>query len=258
MSNHSNFSFSIKIPGFIISTFFLIVINFFDAPDIFCRNLHPSSDVSTIPTILELSIFSSNLCNSAYAIDNDLIICCFTTMKPCFLTPPPAHDPTTASQPQTVSHAPDTSYILCNPQHDFRHWFCIYRIQNGEVPDQTLITAQAVLDQIFREGYRYYGRNPSVRYFAPIQYSVSYPAPANHDLMADSAFQITIRSNHPLEFLTPEIYRTESAAFWTVSVIDAAGNGPCCIMIPLEDADILLYNFKNVKDNCYIFSSDTK
>lgn len=211
---------------------------------------------SFTPTIWDLDIASNNNCNSAYAVDNDRIICTFTTMKPCFLIPASISLFSSDSGPCISSESGKPYFVLFHPENDFRHWTCIYQIQNGDVPDQTSITARSFLDGIFHEGYRYYGPNPAVTYYAPIRcsFTLDYPEKNRNITAANGDIQLEIISNHPIDFLPPEEFKADTGTYWSVSVIDQAGNGPCCITISLEDSCCLLYNFKHVRDNFYIFS----
>lgn len=213
-------------------------------------------DPYPVPTILELSIASDNNCNSAYAIDNDLIICEFTTLEPCYLTS--AAEPPASGYLRLLPSlpSPDPHCILFHPPNDFLHWTCIYRIQNGDVPDQLPITGRSFLDWLFDGNYRYYGTDPAVIYYAPIHYSftVSYVDTANGNLSSRPAVQLEIRSNHPIEFLPYEDFISEGRAYRSIPVIDTAGNGPCCITISLEDTGSILYNFNRTEENLYVFS----
>ena len=213
---------------------------------------HPSFT----PTVWELDISSNNNCNSAYAVDNDRIICTFTTMEPCFPIPAFTSLFSSRSGPCISSESEKPHFLLFHPENDFRHWTCIYQIQNGDVPDQTSIMARFFLDEIFHEGYRHYGPNPAVTYYAPIRFSftIHYPEKNKNITAVNRDIQLEIISNHPIDFLPPEEFKADTRTCWSVSVIDQAGNGPCCITISLEDNCCLLYNFRHVRDNVYIFS----
>lgn len=208
------------------------------------------------PTIWELDISSNNNCNSSYAVDNDWIICTFTTMEPCFLMPVSIALFPSWTDSCTTYGSDNPPCQLFHPENDFRHWTCIYQIQNGDIPDQTRITARYFLEEIFHGNYRYYGSNPAVTYYAPIHYSFTLlPLEENiTTLSANTNMQLEIISNHSIDFLPPETFKTDTGTYWSVSVIDQAGNGPCCITISLEDNCCLLYNFRHVRDNFYIFS----
>lgn len=214
------------------------------------------SEPPLIPTIWNLSISSTNNCNPAYAVDNDRIICTFTTMNPCILVSDSIPFFSVQSDSCISSGFKKPQCLFFHPENDFRHWTCVYQIQNGDFPDQTSITARFFLEKIFHGNYRYYGPNPAVTYYAPIRYSFTLSGTNETRIIYTSGddIQLKITSNHPIEFLPPEEFNVGSRTYWSVSIIDQAGNGPCCITISLEDNSCLLYNFRHVRDNFYIFS----
>lgn len=216
----------------------------------------PHSLFHAAPILLEASVSSSNRCSPSYAIDNDRIICTFTTLKPWFPSSPALYLPTSQQLPSPCRRSVPTPYVLSHPPNDFRHWTCIDSIQNGEVPDQTPITVYSFLDRIFDGAYRYDGPDSAVTYYAPLHYSylLHYPEDTDENTSQDTPLQLEIISNHSMEFLPYETYEAGTGTYWSLPVIDAAGNGPCCIIISLEDADFLLYNFKQLTDNHYIVS----
>lgn len=214
--------------------FFLILILFLSSCD---SGTLPAADptalptvfdraqyISSLPTVISLQLYSSNLCNPSFAVDNDLITCEFTLANPCYLL---------------EDFDMPVGYLF-HMQPDLRHWSFVFRIQNGCLPDQAKITADALLNQLFNGNYRYFGNCNDITYFAPIE--ISYQA-------SESTFEI--HGNHSLLFLPPEQITIENKDFWSVSVIDAAGNGPCCITVPLESPDTLLYNLTNLDPYTY-------
>ncbi|MBO5237152.1 MAG: hypothetical protein J6B50_00055 [Lachnospiraceae bacterium] len=227
-----------------------------------------SSPTSTSsPTvILEASIFSNNNCGPCYAIDEDLITFSFTTATPCQL-PAQLSYPSSADSTQSgvCNLTNSCTMLLLNPKQDYRHWLCVFRIKNGVLPDQYTITAYQLLDCIFNGDYCYYGNNPRVTYFAPIEYTYRIrplTASDNPAILSESGnlssvqfYLLEFNSNHPVQFLMPERISNEKENYWSVSVIDAAGNGPCCITIPLEDTEFLLYNLSNMENDCTVFPS---
>lgn len=188
-----------------------------------------------IPLILSASCSSSNLCNPSYLIDNDNIILQFETAAPC--------------QPASGSF-----WYLFNPQNDNRHFTCIFLISHGLLSDQQVLLLTDLLYLLFPK-YQYYGANPALTYFAPLTLSYSFfPLP---NLI--SHYQLTLTPNHAAHLLSPQQVYTESGFYQEFSVIDAAGNGPCCIRIPLEDNAILLYNLIEpvVVPSCGTLTYDT-
>ncbi len=221
-----------------------------------------------LPIITDLTFESTNICSSSYAIDNDRIICKFTTLEPCCLPATlalfsPTYTINTSSAMSLtipVNSLPfpspnkGTTLYLLNPLQDGRHWICSFSIQTGYLPDQASIQACQILNCIFQNGYQYYGRNPCITYFAPILFHYQITSldsdamdspmlPENHTAFNYKILEIT--SNHPVKLLPPYQYQTESGQVWEFSMIDAAGNGPCAITFLLEDTDVLLYNLTN-------------
>lgn len=221
-----------------------------------------------LPIITDLTFESTNICSSSYAIDNDRIICKFTTLEACCLPATltlfsPAYSMnTTSAMSFTIpvnplpfpSSSKRTTLYLLNPLQDGRHWICSFPIQNGYLPDQTSLQACQLLNCIFQNGYQYYGRNPCVTYYAPINFQYQITS-LDSDAMASPMLSenhtsfdfeiLEITSNHPVQLLPPYQYQTESGQVWEFSMIDAAGNGPCAITFLLEDTDVLLYNLTN-------------
>lgn len=267
MSNYLPYIFKYFRQSLLISLSFSFLFSCL-APCLTRRNDTPTAPVS-IPTILEAQLYSSNLCNSSYAIDNDLITCQFTLMES--YQPPQAHStsPTLKGSSSTSRSSQIPSYYLYHSPHDLRHWTLTFRIQNGLLPDQSTITIQTLLYWIFGENYRYYGKSDAITYYAPIHLSYQRSSTdhfstdhssTNHSstnrsfsgtISPDSSFSFSITANHSLIFLPPEQFITDNGIFWTVSVIDEAGNGPCCISIALESQDTLLYNLTEPTANHY-------
>ncbi len=173
--------------------------------------------------ILSAECISNNLCRPDYLIDNDRITLQFTTKLPC--------------QPFK-----DGSWYLFNPQNDSRHWVCVFFISNGLLEDQQQLFLTDLLKLLF-PSFQYYGTNPSLIYFAPLSLNYSLTSSSSPDSTDTSAcYLLTLYTNHKAQLLPPQEVLTESGVCKEFSVIDAAGNGPCCIRILLEDNAILLYN----------------
>lgn len=205
----------------------------------------PAVDTSpgsgTVPTVLELQLYSSNACDPLLAVDNDQIICEFTLAEPCLL-----HFKSTADHEAS-------GYLYCM-QPDLQHWRFIFRIQNGLLPDQGRIRARSLLNWIFCGNYRYYGTCNDILYLAPLEitFQVSRPDTQATQWQTSPVYlTVTVTGNHSLIFLPPEQIYTEAGCAWTISVIDAGGNGPCCITVPLESPDTLLYNLTSLEACTY-------
>lgn len=225
----------------------------------------PFSD--TLPTILELQLFSNNACNPLLAVDNDQVILEFTLAAPCY------------SGAISSPIFPLPGYLFCL-RPDLRHWCFVFQIQNGWLPDQSRITAEGLLRQIFSGHYRYYGSCNAITYLAPIEaacqvfdsdsrllpptasasllppppdissISVSGQAPSS-SLLHDPVCSIVVTGNHALTFLSPEQIHTKTGSYWTISVTDEGGNGLCCITVPLESPETLLYNLTSLEACTY-------
>lgn len=262
MSNHS-FAFSMySIQTLLPALILLLIIQLFDTSAI--RNNTPSpSDI--VPTILELQLYSNNTCSPNLAVDNDRITCEFTLAKPCY---------DINALAGTLS---SSGYLFCiRPDH--RHWCFVLQIRNEYFPDQSRISADTLLRQIFSNNYRYYGSCNDIIYLAPVKisYQISQPAssfpiqqnsglppvpppntpftsipsrPLTSVLWTEPEYSITIHGNHSLIFLPPEQILTKTEYYWLISIIDEGGNGPCCITVSLESPDALLYNLTSV-DSC--------
>lgn len=262
MLNHS-FTFLLHLIQTLLPAFiFLFIIRIFS---IFAMEENEPSPLDIVPTILELQLYSNNACSSHLAVDNDRITCEFTLAEPCY------------DINLLTGNFASPGYLFCT-RPDRRHWCFVLPIQNACYPDQSRITADTLLSQIFPETYCYYGACNDITYLAPINihYQISHldssfrsrqvpalsPAPSpdvpfvsissrplTSTLQAEPNYSITITGNHPLIFLPPEQIFTETECCWSISVIDEGGNGPCCITIPLESPDTLLYNLTSL-DSC--------
>lgn len=179
-----------------------------------------------LPVILELRLFSSNNCHTSYAIDCDQITLEFTTATPCY---------------SLLSIWLEEGTLLCNPIGDFQHWSYHFEIQNHDLQDQECLRAETLLYRLFPNGYLYYGSNPSITYFAPLElcYSV-YPFDEDQNLpIATDTPMLKLYANHPVQFLQPETFEQNGVLYLGLSIIDQAGNGPCCVVVPLNREQLL-------------------
>lgn len=198
-------------------------------------NCSPSATASKT-VILEASLSSNNNCNPCYAVDEDIITLTFTTAKPSNL-PPKIPYP----NPNESSSRP---LLILNPTQDYRHFICVFSVQNGSICDQNTVTIRQLLSYLFDGNFIYYGTDSQITYYAPITYTYQI------EQLSQDRFLLDIQSNHPVQLIAPTRFATDSGSYFSVSVIDVAGNGPCCLTIPLEDSQVLLYNLGSTGNSC--------
>lgn len=208
-------------------SFFMLLLHCYTLPVHSEADPPPDSQLlNDLPVILDLRLFSNNNCHSSYAIDCDRITLEFTTATPCY---------------SLRSVRPEDDVLLCNPSGDLRHWSYHFEIQYHDLPDQECLRAETLLNRLFPNGYLYYGSNPSITYFAPLELSYSvYPFDREQILpIATDTPMLKLYANHPVRFLQSETFEQNGVCYLGISIIDQAGNGPCCVVVPLDREQLI-------------------
>lgn len=220
--------FPFKILGFtLFLSFFMLLLYCYTLPVHSEADPPPDSQLSNdLPVILELRLFSNNNCYTSYAIDCDRITLEFTTAAPCY---------------SLRSVRPEDDALLCNPSGDFQHWSYHFEIQYHDLPDQECLQVETLLNHLFPDGYLYYGSNPSITYFAPLELSYSvYPFDGEQSLpIVTDTPMLKLYANHPIQFLQSETFEQHGVRYLGISIIDRAGNGPCYIVVPLDREQLI-------------------
>lgn len=196
---------------------------------IYCQSFSSSDDLTLslihqtgqpLPVILEFHLYSNNPCHSSYAADCDQITLEFVTDKPCYF----------------LLSSPLADRLSC-PTQDFRHWLYVWQIQKNDLDDQEQLWATDIFNQLFPDGYLSYGLNRSITYFAPLELSYSLQLPKQssvHTSVMPDTPVLTIYANHAVEFLPAEHFEQDGIPYQSITMIDEAGNGPLCILLPLK------------------------